>query len=129
MAELLLDDGFEKVEVEAVVVGEFGTSGTTGGGFTNSLRVAARGERRSGMGLLGSRSVANPDGRRGRLLSKDRSRVDVDGPDVDSISTRDPPDTDVRREYLPSAPSERLFISLSSLSSLYSCSSNSASIR
>ena len=33
MAELLLDDGFENVEVEAVVVGESGTSGTTGGGL------------------------------------------------------------------------------------------------
>ena len=29
----LVDDGLEKVEVEAVVVGEFGTSGTTGGGY------------------------------------------------------------------------------------------------
>lgn len=41
MAELLLDDGFENVEVEAVVVGEFGTSGTTGGRFANSLKPAA----------------------------------------------------------------------------------------
>lgn len=44
MEELLLDDGFENVEVEAVVVGEVGTSGTTGGGFTKSLKAPARGE-------------------------------------------------------------------------------------
>lgn len=41
----MLDDGFENVEVEAVVVGEFGTSGTTGGRFVKSwLKAAARDE-------------------------------------------------------------------------------------
>lgn len=43
MAELLLDDGFENVEVELVVVGESGTSGAAGG-FQKSRNAPARGE-------------------------------------------------------------------------------------
>lgn len=123
MAELLLDDGFENVEVEAVVVGEVGTSGTTGGGFTNSLKAPARGEWRSALGLL---VFGRSDGRRGRFLSNERWRADPEGPVINNISTRDPHNTDLGLGNLPRAPIERLPISRSSL---YSCSSNSAAIR
>ena len=127
MAELLLDDGFENVEVEAVVVGEVGTSGTTGGRFTESLKATAGGERRSGLGLRGGKPVAHADGRRGRFRSKDdRRREDADGPNINRISTGGPPITDFGLEDLPRAPSERFSISVPSRNS---CSSNSASIR
>lgn len=44
MAELLLDDGLENVEEEAVVVGEFGTSGASGDEITKGSKALPRGE-------------------------------------------------------------------------------------
>lgn len=69
MAELLLDDRFENVDV--VVVGEVGTSGTNGG--RSSSKTAAKGDWRSGRYFLRGKSVAKGEGR-GCFLSNDRGR-------------------------------------------------------